>query len=84
MPFYDRLTVNFIVLTKNKVCTRKCNEKEEVSFHKYFFKYLKKKGIDESRMTYKGYSRNKPIIEDDRQEANARVNRRVEITVLKK
>ena len=48
------------------------------------FKYLKKKGIDESRMTYKGYSRNKPIIEDDRQEADARVNRRVEITVLKK
>ncbi len=48
------------------------------------FKYLKKKGIDESRMTYKGYSRNKPIIEDDRHEAEARVNRRVEITVLKK
>lgn len=48
------------------------------------FKYLKKKGIDESRMTYKGYSRNRPIIEDDRQEAEARVNRRVEITVLKK
>lgn len=48
------------------------------------FKYLKKKGIDETRMTYKGYSRNKPIIEDDRHEAEARVNRRVEITVLKK
>lgn len=48
------------------------------------FKYLKKKGIDESRMKYKGYSRNKPIIEDDRHEAEARVNRRVEITVLKK
>lgn len=48
------------------------------------FKYLKKKGINESRMTYKGYSRNKPIIEDDRHEAEARVNRRVEITVLKK
>ena len=48
------------------------------------FKYLKKKGIDESRMTYKGYSRNKPVIEDDRHEADARVNRRVEITVLKK
>lgn len=48
------------------------------------FKYLKKKGIDESRMTYKGYSRNKPIIPDDRHEAEARINRRVEITVIKK
>lgn len=47
-------------------------------------KYLVKKGIDESRMTYKGYSRNKPIIEDDRREADAKINRRVEITILKK
>ena len=48
------------------------------------YKYLIKKGIAESRMTYKGYSRDKPIFQDDRDEAKARVNRRVEITVLKK
>ena len=51
---------------------------------KTVYNYLSKKGIDESRMTYKGYRRNKPIIEDDRQEADAKVNRRVEITVIKK
>ncbi len=51
---------------------------------KSVFKYLIKKGIDESRLTYKGYSRNKPIYEDDRAPAEAKANRRVEITVLKK
>jgi outer membrane protein OmpA-like peptidoglycan-associated protein len=48
------------------------------------YKYLIRKGIDELRLTYKGYSRNKPIFEDDTDEAKARINRRVEITVLKK
>ena len=48
------------------------------------YKYLIRKGIDESRLTYKGYSRSKPIYEDDRSAFEARANRRVEITVLKK
>lgn len=47
-------------------------------------KYLVRHGINKERMTYKGHSRNKPIVEDDRDEANARLNRRVEITVIKK
>lgn len=51
---------------------------------KSVYNYLIRKGIDESRMTYKGFSRNKPIIADDRHEADAKVNRRVEITILKK
>lgn len=46
--------------------------------------YLVKKGINEKRMGYKGYSRNKPIFEDDNNETNAMANRRVEITILKK
>ena len=48
------------------------------------YKYLVKNGINKSRMTYKGYSRSKPIYEDDRDEIKATANRRVEITVLKK
>jgi outer membrane protein OmpA-like peptidoglycan-associated protein len=47
-------------------------------------KYLVKNGIDESRLTPKGYSRNNPIYEDDRAAAAAKANRRVEITILKK
>jgi outer membrane protein OmpA-like peptidoglycan-associated protein len=48
------------------------------------YKYLIKNGINESRLKYKGYSRNKPIYEDDTTAERARANRRVEITVLKK
>jgi outer membrane protein OmpA-like peptidoglycan-associated protein len=51
---------------------------------KSVYNYLLSNGIDAMRMTYKGYSRNKPIVEDDRNEVNARLNRRVEITILKK
>ncbi|OFY86158.1 MAG: hypothetical protein A3F72_06810 [Bacteroidetes bacterium RIFCSPLOWO2_12_FULL_35_15] len=51
---------------------------------KTVYTYLVKKGINEKRMGYKGYSRNKPIFEDDNNETNARANRRVEITILKK
>ncbi|MBA3705735.1 MAG: OmpA family protein [Bacteroidetes bacterium] len=48
------------------------------------YKYLLRKGIDKGRMTYKGYSRNKPIFIDDKDESRARANRRVEITEIKK
>lgn len=51
---------------------------------KTVYNYLIKNGIPENRMSYKGFSRNKPIFEDDRSESNARVNRRVEIKILKK
>lgn len=48
------------------------------------YNYLIQNGINKDRMTYKGYSRSKPIFEDDSDEYHARINRRVEITVLKK
>jgi outer membrane protein OmpA-like peptidoglycan-associated protein len=51
---------------------------------KTVYSYLVKNGISEKRMTYRGYSRNKPIFEDDSFEENARANRRVEIKILKK
>ena len=47
-------------------------------------KYLVKKGIDATRLTSKGYSRSRPIYEDDRAPEAAKANRRVEITILKK
>jgi outer membrane protein OmpA-like peptidoglycan-associated protein len=51
---------------------------------KSVYKYLIKKGIEAPRMTFKGYSRDRPIYEFDRGEFEARANRRVEITVLEK
>ncbi|MBN8696707.1 MAG: OmpA family protein [Bacteroidetes bacterium] len=47
------------------------------------FDYLAYKGIAEKRMTYKGYSRNKPI-GDDATEEGRKQNRRVDITIIKK
>ena len=47
-------------------------------------KYLTRNGIDDLRLHPKGYSRNKPIVPDDRDEKNAKLNRRVEITILRK
>ena len=47
-------------------------------------KYLTENGIDDLRLHPKGYSRNKPIVPDDRDEKNAKLNRRVEITILRK
>lgn len=63
-----------------------CENDMQLSIYraKSVYNYLIKKGIDESRLTYKGYSRSKPIYEDDRGELEAKANRRVEITVLKK
>jgi outer membrane protein OmpA-like peptidoglycan-associated protein len=51
---------------------------------KFVYDYLVHKGIDSTRMTYKGYGRTRPIIENDELERDAKINRRVEITVLKK
>ncbi|MCK6650188.1 MAG: OmpA family protein [Bacteroidia bacterium] len=50
---------------------------------KAVFEYLAYKGISEKRMTYKGYSRNKPI-GDDATEEGRKQNRRVDITIIKK
>lgn len=48
------------------------------------YTYLIRNGINKQRLTYKGYSRSKPIFEDDSTESAAKANRRVEITILKK
>ena len=52
---------------------------------KFVYNYLVHKGIDSTRMTYKGYGHTKPLVPDDcYSEALGRQNRRVEIKVLKK
>lgn len=50
---------------------------------KAVYDYLAYKGIAEKRMSYKGYSRNKPI-GDDATEEGRKQNRRVDITIVKK
>jgi outer membrane protein OmpA-like peptidoglycan-associated protein len=47
------------------------------------YSYLRKNGISEKRMKYKGYGKTQPIFIDDTDEEKAKVNRRVEITILK-
>lgn len=49
---------------------------------KKVFNYLKGYGINANRMTYKGYSFDKPIASEATEEGKTR-NRRVEITILK-
>ena len=52
---------------------------------KFVYKYLVNKGIDSTRMTWKGYGHTKPLILDDcHSEEAGKQNRRVEIKVLKK
>jgi outer membrane protein OmpA-like peptidoglycan-associated protein len=49
---------------------------------KKVFSYLKGYGISEKRMTYKGYSFDKPLAAENTEEGR-KTNRRVEITILK-
>lgn len=50
---------------------------------KAIFIYLVNKGIDEARLEYKGYGKQRPIIDYEKTEEDADRNRRVEIRVLK-
>lgn len=61
-----------------------CGPDYELSLEraKKVYNYLKNYGIDEKRMTYKGYSFDKPIA-SERTEEGKTANRRVEITILK-
>ena len=45
------------------------------------YEYLLNRGVDAARMTYKGYSFDKPIASEETEEGK-RMNRRVEITIL--
>ena len=58
----------------------------ELSFNraKAIFNYLVRKGIDESRLQYKGFGKRFPIVMDDRNEEDAELNRRVEVRILSK
>ena len=44
--------------------------------------YLIGKGIEKSRLTYKGYGETKPVVKNDSDE-NRAFNRRVEFTIMK-
>ncbi len=62
-------------------CSNNFPISEERAYNVY--SYLKKNGINENRMQYKGYGKTQAIYEDDKDEKKAKVNRRVEITILK-
>jgi outer membrane protein OmpA-like peptidoglycan-associated protein len=51
---------------------------------KAIYKYLIDRGIDESRLTFIGYGRSRPIVAIEQTEADAEKNRRVEIRILNK
>lgn len=51
---------------------------------KYIFDYLVSKGIDKSRMQYKGFGRTKPLIYPETTPQDEDQNRRVEVRVIEK
>lgn len=51
---------------------------------KYIYDYLVSKGIDKSRMQYKGFGRSQPLVSPERTPEDEDQNRRVEIRVLEK
>ncbi|MCF8450151.1 MAG: OmpA family protein [Taibaiella sp.] len=48
---------------------------------KAIYKFLVGRGIDESRLTYAGYGRRRPVIDIEQSEEDAEKNRRVEIRI---
>jgi outer membrane protein OmpA-like peptidoglycan-associated protein len=52
---------------------------------KFVYQYLVHNDIDEARMTYEGFSNRQPLLPNDEMDAYAaKVNRRVEITIVRK
>lgn len=51
---------------------------------KFVYDYLVKKGIDASRLSYKGYGRKQPKVEIETTPEEEQMNRRVEIKILEK
>jgi len=49
---------------------------------RFIFEYLVTRGISAYRLTYVGFGRSKPIIEDEQTAEEAAVNRRVEIRIM--
>lgn len=63
-----------------------CSNDFEISRQRAFkvYIFLIKNGVKPYRMQYKGYGKTQPIVENDIEEADKKLNRRVEITILKK
>jgi len=51
---------------------------------RFIYLFLIKNGINRNRLSYEGYGRRKPLIEDEKTEEDAKTNRRVEIRILSK
>jgi outer membrane protein OmpA-like peptidoglycan-associated protein len=49
---------------------------------RFIFEYLVTRGISADRLTYIGFGRSKPIIEDEQTAEEAAINRRVEIRIM--
>lgn len=60
------------------------DNKLSVNRAKYVYDQMVKRGIDPSRMQYKGFGRSMPIVEHEKTEADRIKNRRVEIIILDK
>ena len=58
--------------------------KLSVNRAKAVYDYLVSKGIPETRLTYSGFGKTKPIIPEEKNEAEAAINRRVEIRIVSK
>lgn len=61
-----------------------CADYYELSVHRAraVYEFLKSNGIDEDRMSYKGFSNSKPLFKE-KTEADRELNRRVEVLVIK-
>lgn len=51
---------------------------------KYIYNYLVKKGIEESRLSYEGFGKTRPLSKTEFTEEEQNLNKRVEIRILKK
>lgn len=62
-----------------------CGDDYQLSSNRAFvvYKYLKKSGIDPSRMSFRGYSNKKPVVYPERTERDRLANRRVDIIFSK-
>ncbi len=51
---------------------------------RFIFEYLKARGIDASRIRYKGFGKSRPIYVNEETPEQASINRRVEVRIIKK
>jgi outer membrane protein OmpA-like peptidoglycan-associated protein len=72
-------------------CIRDADDAEDLDTHeqtlsvnraKAIYDYLVNKGIDPKRLTYAGFGRRRPVVENEQNEEDAEKNRRVEIRVI--